>query len=63
MKDPKTDAAETNKLLKACIERIEYSRAKPERMTKEQAEKQGIQMQVGGKWTNPIIELKVKLKV
>lgn len=63
LKDPQADAATKNRLLKACIERIEYSRAKPERMTKEQAEKQGIKMQVGGKWTDPPIELDIKLKV
>jgi DNA invertase Pin-like site-specific DNA recombinase len=63
LKNPKADAAIKNKLLKACIERIEYSRERPKRMTREDAEKQGIPLQVGGKWSDPPIELDVKLRV
>lgn len=63
LKDPKVDAATKNRLLKACIERIEYSRERPQRMTREEAEKQGIPLRVGGKWTSPPIEIDVKLRV
>jgi hypothetical protein len=63
LKSPKADAATKNRLLKACIERIEYSRERPQRMTREIAEKQDLPLQVGGKWTNPPIELDVKLRV
>jgi hypothetical protein len=62
-RDPEADAAKQNRLLKACIERIDYKRDKPRRITREEAEKLGIQMQVGGKWTAPEIELDVKLRV
>ena len=63
LNDPEKDAQEKNRLLKACIEKIEYKRDKPQRMTKEEAEKAGIRLQVGGKWTDPQIEIDVKLKV
>jgi len=63
LKDPAADAELQNRLLKACIDRIEYSREKPHRITKEEAEKQGITLPMGGKWTEPPIELDVKLKV
>lgn len=63
LQNPEADAALQNRLLKACIERIEYTRGKPERMKREEAAKLGIEMQVGGKWTAPPIELDVKLKV
>lgn len=49
MLDPDVDAQEKNRLLKACIERIEYHRDRPQR--------------VGGKWNNPPIELDVRLRV
>lgn len=63
LRDPEADAAKQNRLLKACIERIDYKRDKPRRITREEAEKLGIQMQVGGRWTAPEIELDVKLRV
>lgn len=63
LKDPAADAELQNRLLKACIDRIEYSREKPHRITKEEAEKQGITLPPGGRWTEPPIELDVKLKV
>ena len=63
LKDTEADAALQNRLLKACIERIEYSREKPHRITREYAEKLGITMRIGGRWTEPQIELDVKLKV
>ena len=63
LKDPEADAALQNALLKACIDRIEYSREKAHRITREEAEKQGIPLPRGGKWTEPPIELDIKLKV
>lgn len=63
LKDPEADAALQNRLLKACIDKIEYSRERPHRITKEEAEKQGIPLRVGGRWSEPPIELDIKLKV
>lgn len=63
LRDPEEDAEKKNILLKACIDRIEYSREKPHRITREEAEKQGIPLRVGGKWSDPPIELDIKLKV
>jgi hypothetical protein len=62
--DPEKSAKEKNRLLKDCIERIEYNREKPERMKKAKGVKRGEQFkEAGGKWTNPDIEIKVDLKV
>ena len=49
LRDPDLDAQIKNKLLRECVERIEYYRAKPQR--------------IAGKWNNPDVELNVKLKV
>ncbi len=49
LKDPKVSAEDKNRLLKQCIDRIEYHRDKPQR--------------INGKWDNPPIELDVKLRV
>lgn len=54
LKDDSVDAQKKNRLLKACIERIEYKREAPVRLT-------GVNNR--GLWTNPPIELDVKLKV
>ena len=62
--DPNRDPKEKNRLLKDCIERIEYYREKPERLKKDKGVKRGEQFKtVGGRWTNPDIELEVTLKV
>lgn len=63
LRNPEADAALQNRLLKRCIERIDYKRDKPRRITRDEAEKLGIKMAVGGKWTAPEIELDVKLRV
>jgi hypothetical protein len=72
LKNPDVDAQTKNTLLKRCIERIEYHRDKPERTQsqkvtfydKEQKRtRQKSPLKVGGNWTNPPIELDVKLKV
>ena len=49
--------------VKDCIEKIEYNREKPVRLKKEKGVKKGEQFAVGGKWTNPDIELAVTLRV
>ena len=58
LQDPAVDAAEKNKLLKTCIERIEYSREKSERI-------KGVCNWGGNEkgWTTPNIELDVRLRV
>ncbi len=49
LRNPEVDAQLKNRLLKQCIERIEYHRDKPER--------------IGNVWNDPPIELDVKLRV
>lgn len=49
LRDPEVSGEEKNKLLKRCIDRIEYYREKPQR--------------IDGVWNNPPIELDVKLRV
>lgn len=70
LKDPNADAQTKNRLLKACIERIDYSRDKLERLksTAKRVTVNGRRIKpdglpTGGSWTNPPIELDVKLKV
>ena len=64
LRNPEADAGEKNKLLKECIDRIEYYRQKPERMKRKPGEKSGTTFTtVGGRWTNTPIEISVKLKV
>lgn len=62
--DPDKSAKEKNRLLKDCIERIEYNREQPVRLKKEKGVKRGEQFKTSGsKWTDPDIELEVILKV
>ena len=74
--DPEIDAELKNKLLKDCIDRIEYKREKPERIknpekrTKKNGRVNGKgrslkpnPLKTGGNWTTPPIEIDVKLKV
>lgn len=72
LKDPDVDAQTKNRLLKACIERIDYSRDKPERIKSKQVRyydpeqkrtRYKSPLNTGGNWTTPPIELDVKLKV
>ena len=72
LNDPETDAAKKNSLLKACIDRIDYSREKPERIKSQQIRYYDKELKqtryksplnTGGNWTSPPIELDVKLKV
>lgn len=72
LQNPDVEAEKKNVLLKACIERIDYKREKPQR-TKSQAvqyydkeakrTKRKSPLPVGGNWSNPPIEIDVKLKV
>lgn len=72
LKDDKADAATKNRLLKACIERIDYSREKPQRIKSKQVRyydkeqkktRYKSPLKTGGNWTSPPIELDVKLKI
>lgn len=72
--DDEVSNEEKNKFLKKCIDRIEYKREKPERVknpeqrTKKNGRVNGKSLkpnplQVGATWTNPPIEISVKLNV
>lgn len=72
LKDPNADAALQNRLLKRCIDRIEYSREKPQRIKSQQVRyydketkktRYKSALGTGAHWTNPEIELDVKLRV
>ena len=72
LRNPDVDAEVKNNLLKACIERIDYKREKPQRLKSQttlyydkEAKKtrKKSPLPVGGNWTNPPIEIDVKLKV
>ena len=64
LKDPEAEPIKQNRLLKDCIDRIEYKRDKPERIKREPGEKKGTRFKTaGGRWTEPPIELDIKLKV
>ena len=70
--DPDVDVAKKNKLLKDCIDRIEYKREAPQRTKsqkisyydkeKKRTREKSI-LTPGAHWTNPPIEIDVKLKV
>ena len=72
--DPEISAEKKNKLLKACIDKIEYHRDAPQRIrnpekrTKKNTRCKGRSLKqnplpLGATWTNPPIELDVKLRV
>jgi hypothetical protein len=61
--DPDKSAKEKNRLLKKCIEKIDYYREKPVRMKKDKGVKKGEQFkESGGRWTNPEIEVDVMIR-
>ena len=71
LKDPNIYAATKNRLLKACIERIEYHRDTPQRIKSQQVRyydknqkrtRYKSPLSTGGNWTSPEIVLDVKLK-
>ena len=65
LNDPEVDAAKKNVLLKACIERITYNRAKSERIKRSPSLKARERMfdSSGGRWTDPKIELDIFLRL
>lgn len=70
LENPGMEAAEKNRLLKACIDRMEYHRDAPQRL-KSEAKRVTVNgrrirpdgLPTGGNWTATEIELDVKLKV
>ena len=62
LQNPEISPQEKNILLKSCIERIEYRRAKPERIKRTPEQKKGS-LKAGGHWTSPPFEIDVKLRV
>ena len=72
LEDPGVSAEKKNKLLKACIERIDYKREKAVRIKSKQVRyydkeqkrtRNKSTLNAGGNWTNPPIELDIKLAV
>ena len=72
LKNPNAEAKDQNRLLKACIDRIDYSREKPQRIQSKQVRYYDKEqkrtrwkspLNRGGNWTSPPVELDVKLKV
>lgn len=70
LKDPKVSATKKNKLLKQCIDRITYTRERPERLPSQKKKitvdgkrKSTSPLIVGGNWSSPPIHLDVKLKI
>ena len=61
LNDPEVEAAVKNELLKACIDRIDYYRERPQR--KQPAEGNGTFPMIATQWTKPVIELDIKLRV
>lgn len=72
LKDPEVPAAKKNAFLKACIDRIDYKREKAERIKSQQTRyydkelkktRHTSPLNTGGNWSNPQIELNIKLRV
>ena len=72
LNNPEVSADKKNKLLKICIERIDYKREKSVRIKSKQVRyydkeqkktRYKSPLQTGGNWTNPPIELDIKLAV
>ncbi len=70
LQNPDLDAQTKNRLLKACIDRVDYSREKPQRIksTAKRVTVDGRRIRpdglpTGANWTTPPIEIDVKLKV
>lgn len=70
--DPNCTPEDKNKLLKRCIDRIEYQREKPERIKSQQVRyydkelkktRNKSTLNTGANWTSPPFEIDVKLKV
>ena len=72
LKDPEVPALQKNNLLKACIDRIDYKREKAERIKSQQTKyydkelkktRHTSPLKKGGNWSNPQIELDIKLRL
>lgn len=72
LQDPNASAQQKNRLLKACIDRIDYKRERAERIPSQQERyydpeqkrtRHRSSLKTGGNWTNPPIELDVKLRL
>lgn len=72
LNNPDLSAEKKNKLLKACIERIDYKREKSVRIKSQQTRFYDTELKqtryksplnTGGNWTKPPIELDIKLRV
>ena len=72
LKDPEVPAIKKNALLKACIDRITYNRPKAERIKSQQTRYYDKELKrtrwtsplkTGGNWSDPQIELDIKLKL
>jgi len=72
LQNPEASAEDKNRLLKECIDRIVYSREKPQRLKSQQTRYYDKELKqtryksplnTGGNWSNPPIELDVKLRV
>lgn len=63
LRDDTVSAEEKNKHLKECIDKIEYSRERPQRVRRKADEKKGETLPVGSVWTTPPINIEVTLKV
>lgn len=61
LKDDSVSAEEKNKLLRACIEKIVYSREELKRLTDENGDY--LKGERGGTWNNPPMEIDVTLRV
>lgn len=66
LNDPEVEAIKKNNLLKACIDKMIYTRSKPVRLTKKNCAAYGIkpdELTTGGNWYTPPFELDVNLKI
>lgn len=72
LQDPNASAQQKNRLLKACIDRIDYKRDKAQRIPSKQVRyydptlkktRYKSPLNTGGNWTAPPIELDVKLRL
>lgn len=64
LQNPNESAEEQNRLLKSCIDRIEYFRESPQRIKRKESEKKGERFKTaGGRWKSFPIELNIKLRV
>ena len=61
--NPDVEPIKKNALLKQCIERIDYKRERPELIKRAPGEKKGEKLKRGAQWTQPPIELDIKLRV